>query len=674
MNFLYPGFLFSLLAVAIPILIHLFNFRKFKKVYFSNVQFLKAAKEQQASRSKLKDILILICRVLAILFLVLAFAQPYFSSGTSINPAAGNLINIYIDNSYSMSAVNTEGSLLDEAKRKAKEIGSQFFPNDRFQLTTNDFEGRHQRLVGYEELVNLIDEIKISAAVRSLQQVINRQQQADTAKRNVFNYVMSDFQKTFTGNSTLVKGANHRFSFIRIPANTIPNIAVDSVWSLSPAHQPGDQEKFVIQLHNYGRETGNGISVKLVINNQQKAISTLTVPAGKSVKDTMTFSGLTSGWQKATINIKDYPIVFDDELKFSFKVGTGLKILQIAGDPEERYIRSLFAGDKYFALHTMPESNISYSSFSAYDLLILSGLKTPSSGLVQQLKSYVKNGGSVVIFPDLQAGAAIYNPFLQALSLPGILSVRADTVQVSKIELNSNIFKDVFEEAPLKVDLPGVNRYFIYAQPGKSSREDIMQLPSGQSFFSQYQQGIGKIYLCATSLNKDDSNLSQHPLFVPLLYRIAFNSVQQQPLYYTIGKNTQLSTAQISLTQNESLRLITKQQEIIPEIRQVPGKTLLYIADQVKSPGFYELSKSDSLISTYAFNESRAESDMQYTSDQELKQIFGTPLTLTNSNTSASNATVENNHTELWKLCLVLCAVFLALEALLIRFFYKLKI
>ena len=121
MNFLYPGFLFSLLAVAIPILIHLFNFRRFKVVYFSNVQFLKAVKEENASAERLKNLLILFCRILAIVFLVLAFARPYFSPDSNIRPDLKNMVYIYIDNSYSMENQNKEGSLLDEAKRRAKE-------------------------------------------------------------------------------------------------------------------------------------------------------------------------------------------------------------------------------------------------------------------------------------------------------------------------------------------------------------------------------------------------------------------------------------------------------------------------------------------------------------------------------------------------------------------------
>lgn len=670
MNFLYPGFLFSLLAVAIPILIHLFNFRRFKVVYFSNVQFLKAAKEQNSSREKLKNLLVLLCRVLAVIFLVLAFARPYLNSDSGIRPDVNSIVHIYIDNSYSMENQNKEGSLLDEAKRRAKEIAKSFAANDRFQLLTNDFEGRHQRLINYEELVSLIDEVKISPVQRNLQQVLNRQHTDLSKNSNTYNYILSDFQENFAGKIPVNTDQNSNISLIRLIANPLPNIAVDSVWSLSPAHKPNDQEKFVVRLHNYGAEKSEKVPVKLSINNQQKAIATLDIPAGKSVNDTLSFSGLTAGWQKGVITLKDFPITFDDELNFSFKVNAGLKVLQISGDPSEKYINSLFSADPYFQLSIMPEANIAYSNFSGYPLIIVSGLKTPSSGLAEQLKIYVQNGGSVAIFPDLEASPAVYSAFLSHLSLPVVESLSKDTLTVSSIDLKSNVFNDVFEQIPAQLDLPKVNRHFVYAQNNRSTRQDIMGLPFNQSFFAKYQFGAGKFYLSASSLNNKDNNLPQHPVFVPLLYKIAFLSVREQPIYYAIGKNNSLFLAPLSVNQNQPLKLKSNTIEVIPEVRQTPGRTQLYVADQIKTAGFYELKKADSLLSVYAFNDNRTESDMHCASADQLQQLFGKKkININNSRASLTAAGVENNHTELWKLCLVLCAVFLAAEVVLIRFF-----
>src|ERR1700744_1284379 len=108
MHFLYPAFLFALAALAIPVIIHLFNFRRYQQVYFSNVQFLKEIQEQQSSRKNLKERLILATRMLAIFFLVFAFARPYIPGQNTANAGKQQVVSIFVDNSYSMQTLNSE--------------------------------------------------------------------------------------------------------------------------------------------------------------------------------------------------------------------------------------------------------------------------------------------------------------------------------------------------------------------------------------------------------------------------------------------------------------------------------------------------------------------------------------------------------------------------------------
>ncbi|WP_316783259.1 BatA and WFA domain-containing protein [Pedobacter frigiditerrae] len=673
MNFLYPGFLFALFAVVIPVIIHLFNFRKFKKVYFSNVAFLKEIKEQTSSQEKLKNLLILISRILAITFLVLAFARPFLPSGSKIDQSKGNIVSIYIDNSYSMEAVNKEGSLLDEAKRKAKEVVKAFQINDRFQLLTNDFEGKHQRLLNADELLQAVDEVKISSASRKLQQVINRQQSVFTGASNRFAYVISDFQKGFAGEEPIKTDANTNVSLVKLNANDLPNVAVDSVWLLSPVHQANATEKLVVQLRNYGDEDAKNISVKLNINKQQKAISSLNIPAGKTASDTLSYSGLVLGWQKGTMSIKDFPLTFDDDLNFSFKVSADQKILSINGQQGGKYIKALFGADAYFKLTEMPEANINYSALQNYSLIVLNGLKNPSSGLAQELKSYISNGGSVVVFPDLDADKQVYSAFLGAINLPAVAELKTTPSKVSSIELKHPLFKDVFETLPQNLDLPQVNRYFSFAENNNSNKENLLQLPANQLFFARYPIGNGQVYLSATDLENEDSNFAKHPVFVPLMYKIAFASAKEQPVYYTATKDNVLESEKIELGANQSLKLVADNFEVIPEMRQSNGKTLLYIADQVKRAGFYDVKKGDSTLAVVAFNDNRTESDMHYTAQSDLQKLFGKQQVAfldPKSDSIASAVSAKNNGTELWKLCLILALVFIAIEILLVRFYH----
>nr|MBA3901205.1 BatA domain-containing protein [Bacteroidota bacterium] len=122
MKFLFPTFLFALFAIAIPIIIHLFNFRKFKKIYFTNVKFLKEVKQETQSKSKLKHLLVLCTRILAITFLVFAFAQPFIPSENSNAVIGDKVVSVYVDNSFSMQAQSEQGGLFEESRRRAREI------------------------------------------------------------------------------------------------------------------------------------------------------------------------------------------------------------------------------------------------------------------------------------------------------------------------------------------------------------------------------------------------------------------------------------------------------------------------------------------------------------------------------------------------------------------------
>ena len=217
MHFIYPAFLFALLTLAIPVIIHLFNFRKFQKVNFSNVQFLKEIQEQQSSRRNLKERLILTSRLLALSFLVFAFARPFIPGQNATAAGKQNVVSVFVDNSYSMQTLNREGSLLDDAKQKAKEIASAYNINDRFQLLTQDFEGKHQRLLSRDEFNDAVDQVKTSPQSRRLQQIISRQQSLLLTRPGVTKsaYIISDLQKNMADKPMKVD-SSIAYSFIQL--------------------------------------------------------------------------------------------------------------------------------------------------------------------------------------------------------------------------------------------------------------------------------------------------------------------------------------------------------------------------------------------------------------------------------------------------------------------------
>ncbi len=417
MHFLFPAFLFALAALAIPVIIHLFNFRRYQKVYFSNVQFLKEIQEQQASRRNLKELLILASRLLAIFFLVLAFARPFMPGKNAANSGKQQVVSIFVDNSYSMETLNKEGTLLDEAKRRAKEIASAYSINDRFQLLTQDFEGKHQRLLSRDEFNDAVDAVKISPQSRNLRQIVNRQQSLLSEQNGAVRsaYVISDFQKNISSKTVKADSAIH-YNLVQLTASELPNVAVDSVWLLTAVHRPGESEKLVVKLHNYAGEKAEKVPLKLLIDGQQKALGSFTIDARSVQADTLSFSGLTSGWQRGEIQLQDNPVTFDNQFYFTFSVKQQMPVLLIDGGTINPFLKAVFDTDPFFAAKPVADGNVDYAALNSYPLIAISDIKTISTGLAQQLKVYAANGGTLVVFPSDGADLANYKAFLQPMN------------------------------------------------------------------------------------------------------------------------------------------------------------------------------------------------------------------------------------------------------------------
>jgi hypothetical protein len=671
MYFLYPAFLFALLSLAIPVVIHLFNFRKYKKVYFSNVQFLKEVQEQQASRRNLKERLILASRLLALLFLVLAFARPYLPGAHNANATRQQVICFFVYNSYSMETLNREGSLLDEAKRRAKEIASAYNINDRFQLLTQDFEGKHQRLLSRDEFNDAVDAVRVSPQSRNLQQVISRQENLlenqTGAVKSVF--IISDFQKN-KNDKPVKDDSNVTVNLVQLKAGNLPNVAVDSAWLLSAVHRPGESEKLVVRLHNYATEKAEKIPLKILINGEQKALGSFSINARQVQNDTLSFSGLKPGWQRGEIQLQDNPVTFDNQFYFSFNVKQQMPVLLIDGGTANPYLKAVFASDAFFAANRVADGNVDYAALNSYPIVIVSDVKTIATGLAQQLRTYVTKGGTLVVFPSADADLANYKSFLLALNSGYPEKLITQDVKVASINKQNAVFKNVFESFPQNPDLPSVKKYYQLSKSG-AKQESLMSLATGETFWEGYSNGRGNVYVCAVPLNEDFGNLPRHALFVPILFRMALLSGHDQPLFYTLGADQNFEVPPVQTTEKQLLKLAKGNQSIIPDVRQQEGSTLLYVSDQLNESGIYSLRKQDSTLATLAFNDNRAESDMSYFSAGDLEKLMpnAKPL-LTAGNGSLKSVVAESNFgIQLWKLCIILALIFLLAEILLIRFY-----
>lgn len=674
MQFLYPSFLWALLAIAIPIIIHLFSFRRYRKVFFTNVRFLKEVKEETSSRRKLKNLLVLASRCLAVIGLVLAFAQPFLPQQDKVIQGE-RAVSVFVDNSFSMNALSQDVPLFEKAKQRAREIVDAYAPDDRFQILTNDFEGRHQRLVSKEDALSLIDEIKLSPASRDLSKVMSRQQQALNLGKapNKISYVLSDFQKNVSDIPNY-KDTAMQVNLIPLQAVQERNISIDSVWFEAPVQVLNQTSQLVVKVRNFSTEAAENVRLSLNHNGQDKPVGTFNIPAKSVATDTINITILNTGWHEATLTLTDFPVQFDDVFHFSFYVAEQINVLTINDNLPNKYINSAFSGLPYFKVTNQNSSALDYSKLAQYQLIILNETSNVSSGLAGQLAAYAKNGGNVLLFPNGSANATSYKPLMSAFAANEFLGFDNAERGVATVNTDEFIFNQVFTNRNDNLKLPTTKGNFKLSNVANRGEERLLTYRDGTTFLAKYPAEKGNFYVSAAPLDERYSNLAKNgEIFVPMLYKMAISTAKSPTIFYTIGKDEYVE-AEARVTAGESTyKLKGKAEEFIPEQKTIASKVILGVSDGLHEAGFYNLYiNPQEVISKYAFNYDRKESDLQYFTKDELSAFAKNNISLIDASAKANFTDLVGERSQgipLWRWMVILALVALAIEQLLLRFF-----
>lgn len=673
MQFVYPTFLFALLALAIPIIIHLFYFRRFKKVYFTNVRFLKEVKEETSARSKLRNLLVLAMRLLALLFLIFAFAQPFIPRDVEVKTGQ-KAISVFLDNSFSMSALSQDAALIDKAKQRAREIIQAYNVEDKFQVLTNDFEGRHQRMLSQEDALSMIDEVGVSPSVRQLSQVLSRQQQAlgTSGLENHVAYQISDFQRNITDLSTYTDTLTE-LNLIPLQSVEERNVSIDSAWFESPVQMLNQTNQLMVKVRNLSGEDAENIRLSIKYDGQTRPVGTLSVEANSSVIDTVNFTINRTGWYTAELAITDFPVQFDDKYFLAFNVAERINVLVINEGSPNRYLEAAFQGISYFNLTSLPSQNLDYSSFSSYQMIVLNNLNAISSGLSFELQQFMEEGGNLLVFPGRNASAGSYQPFLQSIPANELVAWEDVSRQVGSINTEEFIFNDVFENRSANLNLPQSQGNFKLTQFGSRQEEILMTYRDGTAFLSKYRKGKGHLYFCTAPLEEEYNNLVRNgEIFIPMLYKMSISAGESRPIAYTISQDDLIESNHQGTSGDIVYKLQGEGEEFIPEQRVVGSTVFLSLNNQVQDAGFYQLFlNEESILDRFAFNFDRQESALTYYSNEELQAMVGELASVigTQGNEVLTAKIAERSQgIVLWRLCVILALLFLLAEVLLLRF------
>lgn len=666
MSFLQPAFLWGLLALTIPIIIHLFHFRKAKKVYFSNTRFLQSVKKVSQAKLRLKHYLVLAARLLFILFLVLTFAQPFIPAATGLNNAS--LVDIYLDNSYSMSNTVAEDlSGLDAAVQITNELIAAYPSGARFRLLTNNFSVSSQAFVSAETLTDRLTEVTYSGITRSLNEVQNRLEVLPVGmeheERDVF--FISDFQahNLEEDEQSLQEDSAQQQYLVPVEFTNTSNVFVDTVYLEKPVVFSESDNTIQAVLSNAGNEAVGNMQVSLSVNDLQIANGTINVPAKGQAAMSFQLNFPLQASNRCVISFQEFPLTFDNEFYFVIRQAGKVQILEIKDISEPTSVGRVYGDSSAFQFESFQAGNLDYGTLQTADLVVVNGLGQLEPTLEASLLDYKNSGGNLLFIPaeeGMPRGAGLLSTSLAIQ--PAALE---EQVRLAPLALEHPFFEGIFEEEQESFDMPRVRPVANWT----GRREDLLRLQTGGPFLSL----TDGVYLLSAPLDPAFTNFQQHALFVPVMYKIAFNSLEVSNSLYQTSDDNFFSLQLDGLEADQLYRLRQGEQLLIPEQRVNNRLLQMELPSYVMQPGFYELLAEEEVVYQMAFNHDPRESLTNQLSEEELGNIASQRArmeVISELDTNNLQASVEEKFKgeALWKWALLLALLSLLAEVLLIRF------
>ena len=644
MQFKHPEILYFLFLLVIPILVHLFQLRRFKKEYFTNVKILKELSIQTRKSSKLKKWLLLATRLLLLACVIIAFAQPFFTAKDSKN--ASNELYIILDNSYSMQAKGQKGELL---KRAVEDLLEHAPENQNLSLLTNSENFWNTDIKSIQkELQNL----KYSATAFNLESVLNQVK----ARKSAFGKDVVIITDAVGLEAKQLSSINKDLNplFVVPKAEQKNNISIDSVFinqTLDNFYEIG------VKLTTYGDDLKE---IPIGLYNKEKLIAKTLVKL-ESKSKTMNFTIPKEDFN-GYFSISDNGLDYDNQLYFSISKPEKKNVISIGETEKSNFLSRIYTSDE-FEYKNFPIENLDYNSLEKQDAIVLNELKEIPQALQTTLKSFVEKGGNLVVIPATESSLSNLNSFLSNIANMQFGAVSTSEKLVTKIHFNHPLFQSVFEKKVANFQYPNTKSAFTIS----SATPAILSYQDQSSFLTAKSNGISTVYVFAAAINKVNSNFQNSPLIVPTFYNMAQNDQKTGVVAMKIGENNPF-IVDAELAKDEILEVKSTSkatgEKFIPVQQILNNKAKLTFNDLPKEAGNYGIFNQNKLIKNVSFNYSRTEGNIDdsnidalsnYKIVESIESVFDT-------------LKFDRQDTSIWKWFVFLTLLFLVLEILIQKF------
>jgi hypothetical protein len=639
MQFKHPELLYALFLLVIPVLIHLFQLRRFQKVEFTNVKFLKSVKLQTRKSSQLKKWLTLLSRMLLLACAIIAFAQPFIPNTEDFNDAQETVI--YLDNSFSMEAIGSNGTLLNEA---IQDIINTLPEDEKLSLFTNNNTYRNTTVKALKndliQLTHSPSQLNYEAAYLKGKQLFSNN--GATTKNLV---LVSDFQQN--GNPlNFETDSTTQLKLVQPKSNLVSNISIDSLYISNTTAETIDIN---VLLSNKAEPIDN-VSVSLFNDNVLLSKSAITIDKEAETVFTVSNNKVING----KLVIDDAGLQYDNAFYFNINSKPKIKVLAINGIADDSFLKRIYTDDE-FDYKSSKLNTLNFNLIPDQNLIILNELDLVNNALNAALKVFKNDGGSVLTVPSNKIDLNSYNQLFKDFNTSIITNTSSTEKRITSINYDHPLLLNSFYTRVTNFQYPKVDKSYQFS----SNSNAVLTYDDGSPFLV----GNSKVFTFSSALNKVNSNFKNSQLIIPVLYNMGLQSLKLSKLYYTIG-NPNTIAINTSIDQDDILTLNSENISVIPLQNTFSKSVVLKTEDFPNTAGILSVMNKDKALQNLSFNYNRSESNLNNYDLNVLDNVsVDTSLTST-INTIKSSTTIN----ALWKWFVIFALVFLIIEMLLLKY------
>lgn len=638
MQLLYPYYLLFGFVLLVPLVIHLFNLRRFKTVYYSDITLLASILQKSKRRKTLKEILVLITRLLLLVGVVIAFCYPIFTNHKSEIEGAKLIV---LDNSSSTAVYNGEHFIFDEIKNvnynTIKESGEYQFLSSGVKVSNT---------VSSDGLYSLINESEINSSQLSLCSINDFVQQNREIKEVK---IFSPFATSFDLDGVL--GDDVNYELVHFKSSDVAQVLIDSLCIEDDEQSKSELSILKVLCNKVGQ--GGDYMTKLFVNDELRGSQDLQSSNKGNVVfqthfDDEVNKGVLKVYNSTGTEINASYFVIRQKRKYK---------VTLIDDIMNSSLKEAFDNERFFDLKHITLAEVLYEELLSSDMVFLKYIESERESLVEVVERLLGKGVKVCLYFDDKPE----KPFQEfGVSCEGL----EDTSLVSIKEPSSALYNGVFlGKEKGNLDLPKIN----HSLKMTGLQEPLLKNEFNESVVAK-SISHPKLYFSLIDLS-ESSSFTRHSVFIPTVYQMLFSGDFRRSLYSL--PNTYLSLPK-SFSGKEALLLNhTDSTEVKLPVMTYGEEDLIQLSGNMSS-GWYDL-KGDSSKTIIAINEKRSVEDYTYRSIDDLKSKFhsNSMVNIVSSDDYIKEESISKKVREefpLWKYFVLGALLFLCFEILVLKF------